>query len=122
MAEPVVYMIDQFVVGGFYRVHTERGIDENLNSPGMSFVPLAFETDCHSPDCAGAPGRPAQPLLHLRRGRAARACWPRRVEVEELRRARRAPLEVAGGERMKLAFIVDPLDEPQGLQGFLASR
>jgi glutamate--cysteine ligase len=29
-----VYMMDQFVVGGFYRVHTERGIDENLNSPG----------------------------------------------------------------------------------------
>ena len=25
VAEPVVYMIDHFVVGGFYRVHTERG-------------------------------------------------------------------------------------------------
>jgi glutamate--cysteine ligase len=58
IAEPVVYMIDQFVVGGFYRVHTSRGKDENLNAPGMSFVPLAFETDCHSPDCAGAPGDP----------------------------------------------------------------
>jgi glutamate--cysteine ligase len=58
IAEPVVYMIDQFVVGGFYRVHTSRGKDENLNAPGMSFSPLAFETDCHSPDCAGAPGDP----------------------------------------------------------------
>jgi glutamate--cysteine ligase len=56
VAEPVVYMVDQFVVGGFYRVHTERGIDENLNSPGAQFKPLAFETDCHSPDCSGAPG------------------------------------------------------------------
>ena len=56
VAEPVVYMVDQFVVGGFYRVHTERGIDENLNSPGAHFVPLAFETDCHSPDCSGKPG------------------------------------------------------------------
>jgi glutamate--cysteine ligase len=56
VAEPVVYMIDQFVVGGFYRVHTERGIDENLNSPGAKYVPLAFETDCHSPDCSGKPG------------------------------------------------------------------
>ena len=56
VAEPVIYMIDQFVVGGFYRVHTERGIDENLNSPGAKFVPLAFETDCHTPDCAGKPG------------------------------------------------------------------
>jgi glutamate--cysteine ligase len=58
VAEPVVYMIDQFVVGGFYRVNTDRGIDENLNSRGMSFVPLAFENDCHSPDCASAPDAP----------------------------------------------------------------
>jgi len=58
VAEPVVYMIDQYVVGGFYRVNTDRGIDENLNSRGMSFVPLAFETDCHTPDCAGLPDSP----------------------------------------------------------------
>jgi len=42
VAEPVVYMMDRYVVGGFYRVHAERGIDENLNAPGASFVPLAF--------------------------------------------------------------------------------
>jgi glutamate--cysteine ligase len=58
VAEPVIYMIDQFVVGGFYRVHTARAIDENLNAPGSQFVPLAFETDCHSPDCAGDPTAP----------------------------------------------------------------
>ena len=58
VAEPVIYMMDQFVVGGFYRVNTDRGIDENLNSRGMSFVPLAFETDCHTPDCQGAPDAP----------------------------------------------------------------
>ena len=45
-AEPVIYMIDHFVVGGFYRVHTARGQDENLNAPGMQFVPLAFEDTC----------------------------------------------------------------------------
>jgi glutamate--cysteine ligase len=50
VAEPVVYMIDHFVVGGFYRVHTGRGVDENLNSPGMHFVPLAFDTSCQMPD------------------------------------------------------------------------
>ena len=50
IAEPVVYMIDHFVVGGFYRVHTERGIDENLNAPGAKFVPLAFETETIAPD------------------------------------------------------------------------
>jgi glutamate--cysteine ligase len=58
VAEPVVYMIDRFVVGGFYRVHTSRGVDENLNAPGMHFVPLAFETPCSMPDCGGRPDAP----------------------------------------------------------------
>ena len=49
VAEPVVYMIGQFVVGGFYRVHQERGIDENLNAPGMHFEPLAFAEACNMP-------------------------------------------------------------------------
>ena len=42
VAEPVVYMIGRHVVGGFYRVHTNRGVNENLNAPGMQFEPLAF--------------------------------------------------------------------------------
>lgn len=55
-AEPVVYMIDRFVIGGFYRVHTARGRDENLNAPGMHFVPLAFSESCNLPDCAAPAG------------------------------------------------------------------
>ncbi|HVE50661.1 MAG TPA: glutamate--cysteine ligase [Casimicrobiaceae bacterium] len=55
IAEPVVYMIDRFVVGGFYRVHTARGKDENLNAPGAQFVPLAFEAPC-IPDPQGPAG------------------------------------------------------------------
>lgn len=55
VAEPVIYMIDRFVVGGFYRVHTGRGPDENLNAPGMHFVPLAFATPSNTPDCDGRP-------------------------------------------------------------------
>jgi glutamate--cysteine ligase len=35
-------MMDRYVVGGFYRIHAERGVDENLNAPGARFVPLAF--------------------------------------------------------------------------------
>ena len=50
IAEPVIYMIDHFVVGGFYRVHTNRGRDESLNAPGMHFEPLAFEDCCTLPD------------------------------------------------------------------------
>ncbi len=55
VAEPVVYMMDHFVIGGFYRVHTGRAVDENLNAPGSHFEPLAFEKPCILPDCAGAP-------------------------------------------------------------------
>jgi glutamate--cysteine ligase len=50
VAEPVIYMIDQFVVGGFYRVHTDRGQDENLNAPGMRFEPMPFDGTCLLPD------------------------------------------------------------------------
>ncbi|MBI3561763.1 MAG: glutamate--cysteine ligase [Gammaproteobacteria bacterium] len=55
VAEPVVYMIDHFVVGGFYRVHRDRGPTENLNAPGMYFEPLAFAEPCNTPDCNKAP-------------------------------------------------------------------
>jgi glutamate--cysteine ligase len=58
VAEPVVYMIDHFVVGGFYRVHTGRGPEENLNAPGMHFVPLAFDTHCSQPDFDESPDSP----------------------------------------------------------------
>lgn len=58
VAEPVIYMIDRYVVGGFYRVHSARGIDENLNAPGMEFEPLAFETGCNLPDHADTPDAP----------------------------------------------------------------
>lgn len=47
VAEPVVYMMDRYVVGGFYRSHAERGADENLNLPGAQFVPLAFDHSTH---------------------------------------------------------------------------
>ncbi|MCW5588222.1 MAG: glutamate--cysteine ligase [Legionellales bacterium] len=50
-AEPVVYMLGQHVIGGFYRVHSQRGMSENLNSPGMHFERLAFSQCCNNP-CA----------------------------------------------------------------------
>lgn len=51
VAEPVIYLWGSQVVGGFYRVHQDRGVDENLNSPGMQFQPLAFAETCNEP-CA----------------------------------------------------------------------
>jgi glutamate--cysteine ligase len=55
----VVYMMDKFVVGGFYRVNTQRGRDENLNAPGMSFEPLAFEKPCNVADIQYQAGCPS---------------------------------------------------------------
>ncbi len=55
VAEPVVYMIDHHVVGGFYRLHTGRGQNENLNAPGMDFEPLAFANPLNLPDQNRAP-------------------------------------------------------------------
>ena len=55
VAEPVIYMIDQNVVGGFYRVHPKRATNENLNSPGMYFERLAFDECCNSPDREQSP-------------------------------------------------------------------
>jgi len=45
-AEAVIYMIDNAVIGGFYRVHPSKANDENLNSIGAHFVPLSFATNC----------------------------------------------------------------------------
>jgi len=59
VGEPVVYMIDRSVVGGFYRVHTGRGVDENLNAPGMTFAPIAFNDCCIQPDFSAPPGSEA---------------------------------------------------------------
>jgi glutamate--cysteine ligase len=56
VAEPVVYMMDRYVVGGFYRVHAGRGIDENLNAPGAGYVPLAFEHSTQLPQPGVKPG------------------------------------------------------------------
>ena len=48
-AEPVVYMVGDAVVGGFYRVNAGRAPHDNLNSSGMSFLPLPFATACQPP-------------------------------------------------------------------------
>lgn len=55
VAEPVVYMLGQHVVGGFYRIHKDKREHENLNSPGMHFQPLAFNQPCNNPDANQSP-------------------------------------------------------------------
>jgi len=56
VAEPVIYTMDRYVVGGFYRVHAGRGVDEALNAPGSDYVPLAFEHSTLLPQPGVKPG------------------------------------------------------------------
>lgn len=65
VAEPVVYMIDRYVVGGFYRVHADRGNHENLNAPGAHFVPLAFAHQHALPDYQAKPGTAAPNRFYI---------------------------------------------------------
>ncbi len=49
LAEPVVYMMDRYVVGGFYRLH-DQGVDgEDGGTPDANYLPLAFEHGTHLP-------------------------------------------------------------------------
>jgi glutamate--cysteine ligase len=54
-AEPVVYLIDRYVVGGFYRVHGEAGGQAQAAAAEPHHVPLPFATSCHLPDCDADP-------------------------------------------------------------------
>jgi glutamate--cysteine ligase len=65
VAEPVVYTMDRYVVGGFYRVHADRGDDENLNAPGATFVPLAFAESTRLPQPGQKPGASAPNRFYM---------------------------------------------------------
>ena len=65
VAEPVVYMMDRYVVGGFYRVHPQRKVDENLKAPGSSYVPLAFAESTHLPQPGIKPGASAPNRFYM---------------------------------------------------------
>ena len=65
VAEPVVYMIDRYVVGGFYRVHAERGIDENLNSPGRELRAARVRREHQLPRPGAKPGASAPNRFYM---------------------------------------------------------
>jgi glutamate--cysteine ligase len=65
VAEPVVTMIDRYVVGGYYRVNAARAMDENLNSPGAAYVPLAFAEAGQMPKPGSKPGASAPNRFYM---------------------------------------------------------
>ena len=83
-AEPVVYMVDKYVIGGYYRVSPGRGQDENLNVPGAYFVTAAFDHSCD----AVSPGdvRPSN-LFHLYGLIARIALVATAIEIEQAGKA-----------------------------------
>ena len=65
VAEPVVYMMDRYVVGGFYRIHADRGTDENLSAPGTRYVPLGFSDSSKLPQPGAKPGASAPNRFYM---------------------------------------------------------
>ncbi|MDR2851463.1 MAG: glutamate--cysteine ligase [Burkholderiaceae bacterium] len=66
VAEPVVYMMDRYVVGGLYRIHAQQQQPASDKRSGLSapagrkdgahFVPLAFSERPHLPQPGAKPG------------------------------------------------------------------
>ena len=83
VAEPVVMMIDRYVVGGYYRVHADRDINENLNAPGAHFVPLAFAQQHSLPDMHAKPGTAAPNRFYLYGVVARLALLAASIELEK---------------------------------------
>jgi glutamate--cysteine ligase len=65
VAEPVVVMIDRYVVGGFYRVHPDRRPDEDFCQPGAGYVPLAFAASSQLPRPGVKPGASAPNRFYM---------------------------------------------------------
>lgn len=45
VAEPVIYLVDNTAIGGFYRLNQEKGDTDNLNSKGMQFSKSCFHEE-----------------------------------------------------------------------------
>ena len=76
-------MIDRYVVGGFYRVHADRDINENLNAPGAHFVPLAFAQQHALPDMHAKPGTTAPNRFYMYGVVARLALLAASIELEK---------------------------------------
>jgi glutamate--cysteine ligase len=65
VAEPVVCMIDRYVVGGYYRAHAERAANQSLDTPGAAAVPLAFAQSVQLPRRGEPPGASAPNRFYM---------------------------------------------------------
>jgi glutamate--cysteine ligase len=56
MAQPVVYLMDRYVVGGFYKVQADTLTASAWQSETSTYLPLAFERGRHLPNPDHKPG------------------------------------------------------------------
>lgn len=64
-AEPVIYTIDRYVVGGFYRLNAGRGSGEVLDTPDARQRPLALAGSDHLPRPGAKPGASAPNRFYM---------------------------------------------------------
>ncbi len=65
LAEPVVCLIDRYVVGGWYRVHASLAGDAPLTALGARYVPLAFAESHRLPRRGEKPGASAPNRFYM---------------------------------------------------------
>lgn len=65
IAEPVVYMMDRYVVGGFYRVHINASNQGVAEPVGQGFVPLPFAQDGQLTQPGAKPGASAPNRFYM---------------------------------------------------------
>ena len=91
VAEPVVYMIDRYVVGGFYRVHSGPRRGREPQCAGHALRAAGFRNELlPSPTSCQNARRAAEPLLRLRCGRPPGAARRRRLNSNARRRRRKS--------------------------------
>ncbi len=64
-AEPVVYMMDRYVVGGYYRVQASAQDDVDRGLAHAAYVPLAFADSHHLPKAGTKPGASAPNRFYM---------------------------------------------------------
>jgi glutamate--cysteine ligase len=58
-------MIDRYVVGGFYRVHSEQAGDDAFGAAASRYVPLAFAESVQLPRPGAKPGASAPNRFYM---------------------------------------------------------
>ncbi|MDR2127996.1 MAG: glutamate--cysteine ligase [Burkholderiaceae bacterium] len=65
VAEPVVNLIDRYVVGGYYRMRARASETDNLSGPDARYVPLAFDGHNRLPRAGAKPGASAPNRFYM---------------------------------------------------------